>query len=174
MKIPSKSLLRQVTQPSTIRNKQLVNIPHRLKSSSDFTMDTRFNESSTPKMQEIYQSITQPNTLEVPWFPTKVSDFDQIGKRLLVFGDGIEEIDHPGCKDPEYVKRRKHIATVALDYKLTDGEIPYLQYNDNEKYVWKYCFSRLKELFKANAANEYNWALNQFEKHIGFSTDDVP
>ncbi len=97
---------------------------------------------------------------EVPWFPKKLSDLDKLGKKVLVFGDGIEEIDHPGCKDPEYVKRRQYIATLALEYNLSDRDIPYLQYNANEKYVWKYCFSRLRELFKENACKEYNWALN--------------
>lgn len=110
----------------------------------------------------------------MPWFPTKLSDLDKLGKKVLIFGDGIEEIDHPGCKDPEYVARRKYIATLALDYNLSDETIPYLKYNDNERYAWKYCFSRLRELFRENACAEYNWALNEFEKKIGYSTEDIP
>jgi hypothetical protein len=42
----------------------------------------------------------------VPWFPTKIDDFDYIGKRILGEGDGIQEADHPGFRDQEYRKRR--------------------------------------------------------------------
>lgn len=113
--------------------------------------------------------------IEVPWFPTKLSDFDEIGKKVLVFGDGIEEIDHPGCKDPEYKKRRAYIAEVALNHKFSeDTDLPRLKYSDDEIGVWKYCYSRLKVLFKANACKEYNWAIDQFEKHVGFTTEEIP
>lgn len=44
---------------------------------------------------------------EVPWFPTKIEDFDFIGKRILGEGDGIQESDHPGFRDLVYRKRRQ-------------------------------------------------------------------
>lgn len=55
-------------------------------------------------------SVDFLQTPEVPWFPTKMEDFDLIGRRFLTFGRGIEEIDHPSCKDPEYRKRREYIS----------------------------------------------------------------
>ena len=33
--------------------------------------------------------VNQVDTASVPWFPTKMADFDHIGKRLLSEGDGI-------------------------------------------------------------------------------------
>ena len=44
--------------------------------------------------------------LSVPWFPQCIEDLNWIGDRMLVFGDGIEEVDHPGCSDPSYRDRR--------------------------------------------------------------------
>ena len=64
-----------------------------------------------------------------------------------MFGDGIEEVDHPGCKDPEYRARRKYIGDVALNYKITDEKIPNIDYNENEKWVWNYCYTRLTESY---------------------------
>lgn len=33
--------------------------------------------------------VTEVGTPEVPWFPTRIEDFDHIGKRILGEGDGI-------------------------------------------------------------------------------------
>jgi len=65
----------------------------------------------------------------VPWFPTKIEDFDYIGKRILGEGDGIQEADHPGFRDKEYRKRRQEIAQLALEYKVKDP-CPKLKYTD--------------------------------------------
>jgi phenylalanine-4-hydroxylase len=56
-------------------------------------------------------------------------------------------VDHPGCKDPEYRARRKYIGDVALNYKITDEKIPNIEYNENEKWVWNYCYTRLTESY---------------------------
>jgi hypothetical protein len=60
----------------------------------------------------------------VPWFPTKVSDFDLIGRRVLAPGQGIEIVDHPSFSDKVYRKRRDYITSVALSYKTSDPDIP--------------------------------------------------
>lgn len=72
-----------------------------------------------------------------------------------MFGDGIEEIDHPGCSDPEYRARRKFIGHVGLNYKITDGSIPRIEYTKDENWVWSYCYTRLIELYKKRACKEY-------------------
>jgi len=53
--------------------------------------------------------VQEVGTPEVPWFPTRIEDFDFIGKRTLSEGDGIQEADHPSFRDPEYKKRRSFI-----------------------------------------------------------------
>lgn len=55
-------------------------------------------------------------TKEVPWFPTKIEDFNLIGKRVLSEGDGIQDADHPGFRDIPYRKRREEINNVAFGY----------------------------------------------------------
>jgi len=95
----------------------------------------------------------------VPWFPTKFEDFDNIGRKVLVFGDGIEEIDHPTCNDPEYRARRKYIGEVSLTYKMSDPEIPKIKYTEDEKSAWRYCFSKQQKLFKTHVCREYNNAI---------------
>ena len=62
---------------------------------------------------------------------------------MLVFGDGIEEVDHPGCKDPVYRARRKMIGELGLSYSITDKSIPKIEYTKDENWVWSYCFKKL-------------------------------
>lgn len=64
---------------------------------------------------------------EVPWFPTKLDDFDQIGNKVLVLGDGILDVNHPSFRDPEYRKRRIMIGELSMTYKMHEP-IPYLKY----------------------------------------------
>ena len=89
-------------------------------------------------------------------------------------GDGIDDIDHNCFNDAEYRERRKMISEVALSYSLTDLEIPKIDYTDQEKGTWKYCYPRLMELYKTNACEEYNWAIRDFERHVGYKADDIP
>jgi phenylalanine-4-hydroxylase len=52
------------------------------------------------------------------------------------------------------------ITNKAFAYKFADDSIPIIDYNENEKQVWKYCYNRLKELYKTNACEEFNWTIN--------------
>ena len=62
------------------------------------------------ELKKICDKVTIIGSREVPWFPTHIEDFDFIGKRVLSEGDGIQEADHPGFRDPEYRKRRDYIS----------------------------------------------------------------
>ena len=59
-------------------------------------------------------------------------------------------------------------------YKIRDSSIPSCVYNDKEKEVWKYCYSRLKKLFKTNACDEFNWSIDQFEKNVDYCEEEIP
>lgn len=61
----------------------------------DFYIDIE-GELNNPNVQKalnelslIVNKITEVGTPEVPWFPTRIEDFDFIGKRVLGEGDGI-------------------------------------------------------------------------------------
>jgi len=53
--------------------------------------------------------IFEVGSAKVPWFPTKITDFNYIGKRILSENDGIQAADHPGFRDEVYKARRKMI-----------------------------------------------------------------
>lgn len=57
---------------------------------------------------------------------------------------------------------------------MSDAAIPTVKYSDDEKGVWKFCYSKQKELFKKYACKEFNWTIEQFERHVGLSTEEVP
>lgn len=43
--------------------------------------------------------LTVTGSPEVPWFPTRIEDFEYVGKSVLSEGFGIEITDHPGFSD---------------------------------------------------------------------------
>jgi hypothetical protein len=87
--------------------------------STDLNVRKALNELSL-----IADRVTEVGTPEVPWFPTRIEDFDHIGKRVLSEGDGIQEADHPSFRDMDYRKRREFIASHAFSYNINDETIP--------------------------------------------------
>ena len=67
------------------------------------------------------------------------------------------------------------IADLAFDYNIRDECIPSVDYNENELYVWKYCYPKLKTLLEKNACEETNFTIKEMEDNIeGFSADTIP
>lgn len=129
-------------------------------------------------ISQLYQfadRVTEVGTPEVPWFPTRIEDFDQIGNKVLGEGDGIQEADHPSFRDPEYRRRREYIAQAALDYRLSDDAIPHIAYSEQEISVWRHCYPKLRELGKKFACEESNEIMADFERNVpGFTAETIP
>lgn len=70
--------------------------------------------------------------------------------------------------------RRADIAKAALNYKVADKTIPIIEYTDQERATWNFCYSKLEKLFKTNACEEFNWTIDQFKKHVGLKADRIP
>lgn len=127
----------------------------------------------TNEMKQHAMEVTELGTEVVPWFPTKIEDFDFIGKRVLSEGDGIQAADHPGFRDEEYKKRRREITELAFKYKVHEP-IPGLVYTEDEKATWKLCYETLTKLFKTNACKEFNEIVSEFEGNVGFKSTEIP
>jgi hypothetical protein len=123
----------------------------------------------------IADRVTEVGTPEVPWFPTRIEDFNYIGKRILSEGDGIQEADHPSFRDKEYRKRREFITSHAFTYNVNDESIPSIKYTEQEIGVWQYCYPKLKKLLATNACDETNEIMNLMEKNVeGFTPETIP
>jgi phenylalanine-4-hydroxylase len=85
--------------------------------------------------------------------------------------EDIEELplEHPGAKDPEYRKRRDHIASLAKKFRET-GEITDVDYTDEEQSVWQHVAGELEELHQEKASPSYL----QAKKDLGISNDRIP
>jgi hypothetical protein len=46
-------------------------------------------KAALAEMKSNMLACTEMGSLEVPWFPTRMIDFNHIGKRTLTEGDGI-------------------------------------------------------------------------------------
>ena len=98
----------------------------------------------------VKDGIQKLNAQEVPWFPTKIEHLNGIGQDFITVGDGIEDIDHPTFRDPEYRTRRLFIAEAAMGYKV-GTPIPRIDYTKDETTCWGVCFERLCHSYKTRA-----------------------
>jgi phenylalanine-4-hydroxylase len=97
------------------------------------------------ELKLIAEKVTEVGSVEVPWFPTRIEDFDHIGKN--VFGEEeIGSLDHPQFRDPVYKARREFITNIAFTYNIRDPEIPRVEYTKDEVGVWRYCYPKLRKL----------------------------
>ncbi len=85
--------------------------------------------------------------------------------------EDIEELplEHPGANDPEYRKRRDHIASLAKKFRET-GEITDVEYIEEEQEVWRFVAGELEELHQEKASPFYLRA----KKSLGISNERIP
>lgn len=126
------------------------------------------------QLSKMSKHLTVCGTPSVPWFPVNIFDLNKIGKKTLNEEDGIQMVDHPGFKDKKYKERREHITQVALEYDMTNKEIPRIEYTKDEVSVWSYCYPKLKNLYKEGACQEFRGAFEAFEKHWGYAENNIP
>lgn len=110
-------------------------------------------QKAIDELNIIADKVTEVGSVEVPWFPTRIEDFDHIGRNVLS-ADDIGFVDHPAFTDKEYLKRREYISSVALTYKIRDPQIPGIEYTEDEIGVWRYCYPKLRKLLDKNACEE--------------------
>lgn len=111
----------------------------------------------------------------MPWFPRKLDDLDAIGKTTtLKEGEDIAYIEHPGFDDPEYKKRRNYISDAAINYRMSDPEIPRIDYTDVENGVWNTGFKMLRQKWHDVACKEYNDALDDMMDAGVLRYEEIP
>lgn len=109
---------------------------------------------------------------EVPWFPRRIGDLDQIANNTLDAGSDLEA-DHPGFLDPQYRERRAFIDQLARNYRYGD-DFPIVHYVAAELATWAQLYPRLRKLHGAHGAREYQQIFKALERHCGYSADNIP
>ncbi|VDD87613.1 unnamed protein product [Enterobius vermicularis] len=106
------------------------------------------------------------------WFPKHISKLDNFAHKVLSYGSDLDA-DHPGFKDEEYRKRRKHFAVIAMNYKHGEA-IPRVSYEKSELETWRTVYTKLRKHYPEFACAEYNTAFKLCERHCGYGPDNIP
>lgn len=113
-------------------------------------------------------------TEEVPWFPKRKLDLNMMGRNLMSANDALAS-DHPGFKDDVYRKRRAELVNVSNSYNLEDDvNMPRVKYTDEENSLWGFMWDKLTPLQKKYACKEHIESLENFQKNIGLSRNEIP
>uniref|UniRef100_A0A7S3CIP4 phenylalanine 4-monooxygenase n=1 Tax=Strombidium rassoulzadegani TaxID=1082188 RepID=A0A7S3CIP4_9SPIT len=58
---------------------------------------------------------------------------------------------------------------------MGDPEIPRIDYNENEIYVWNFCYPKIRALLRKNGCKETNYALDDMEEKVdGYGPETIP
>lgn len=150
------------------------------KHSTDYEVVVDYNGTedegrSLNLLKDLRSSCRQVNvvdSLEVPWFPRRLSEVDKLASQILDAGTELQS-DHPGFNDPVYRERRKYLATMAQSYKLGQP-IPKIEYTKEELSVWKAVFEKLTPLLEKHACAEYVRLFPLLVQNCGYRADNIP
>lgn len=87
--------------------------------------------------------------------------------------EDIEELplEHPGAHDPEYRKRRDHIASMSKRFRLDAAHrIIDVDYTPEEQKIWQIVATKLEELHRKHASSFYLEA----KKKLGITNERIP
>lgn len=108
----------------------------------------------------------------VPWFPRHITELNRIATNVLDAGKDLTA-DHPGFNDAAYRERRAHIDALARNYRY-GGEVPLVEYTEEEISTWREVYTRLMPLHKRFACDEYLRAFEDMQSECGYSEDRIP
>lgn len=80
---------------------------------------------------------------------------DTVSSQLAAADISILALEHPGANDPVYRERRNYITRLAREYREQGGEVPVIEYTQEEIQTWRTAVSKLTELHKKYANQQY-------------------
>jgi len=106
------------------------------------------------------------------WYPKCPED---LNKCTDLFNDVAPEFDpkHPGYHDEAYKARRKKVVDTSNTYKI-GGEIPYVEYTEEETALWNKVYSMLSAMHPKYACKGYNDGCKMLEEAGLLRHDKVP
>ena len=124
------------------------------------------------ELSELALGLLVLDDQSVPWFPRQISELDEIANGTLDAGQDLSA-DHPGFNDPDYRARRAEIDQLARAYQHGD-RVPVVAYTDIENQTWGEVYRQLQVLHDRHACAAYLRALQDLERHCGFSPERIP
>ena len=112
------------------------------------------------------------DTRQVPWFPRHIAELDQVITHTLDAGVELDA-DHPGFSDETYRQRRAIIEQLALD-DVFGADFPLVEYTIEETETWRHVYSNLLRLHEEHACQEYQKAMADLKRHVGFDENVIP
>lgn len=109
---------------------------------------------------------------KVPWFPKSMYDLNMIGEDLKLGGEQLSS-DHPGFNDPVYKKRRDEIEKISSSFEF-GGQMPDIEYTEEETKVWSFMWDSLIPLHKKHACREFLQSFDWFVEDGIFKRDKIP
>jgi len=146
-----------------------------LDSESGYTFLLDFQAPDNQEFQQVIQEVKQVcqdvsvvGSQEVPWFPRKLSDLNQLTQDIYRL-----PLDHPGYSDPNFWSRRQELGNTAMKVSIADP-IPEIDYTTEETKTWETLLKALNPLLPGVACRDFLKGLEEMRRKGLIQQNKVP
>jgi phenylalanine-4-hydroxylase len=127
----------------------------------------------TQTLEDLVYNVKEMDALELPYFPTRLEEIDQVEISLIEYAEDGANKDHPGFTDMEYVNRRNQIGNLSVGYKMGQP-IPRVEYTQVEKQLWETMYNLLQPAIMEHTCEKFRRNFQELMDRNIFQPGEVP
>jgi hypothetical protein len=113
--------------------------------------------------------VTQPNR-----FPHTLSELQSSVKTCLSIQNALSsQMDRENI-DSRYLVRRNQVNRISAEYDVHSEDIPKIDYNEEERMIWKRNYRKLVEVQERCAPQLINQNFKRLAREVGMSAKNMP
>jgi hypothetical protein len=113
--------------------------------------------------------VTQSNR-----FPQTLSELQSSVKTCLSIQNGLSsQMDRENI-DSGYLVRRNQVNRISAEYDVHSEDIPKIDYNEEERMIWKRNYRKLVEVQERCAPQVINQNFKRLAREVGMSAKNMP
>lgn len=132
---------------------------------------------TSQSVQLLKRVFTRPFSTQVTQrhkFPQTLSDLQSSVKTCLSIQDALSNQKDRENIDTSYLVRRNQVNMISAEYDVHSEDIPKIDYNEDERMIWKRNYKKLVEVQERCAPQAINQNFKRLVREVGMSPKNMP
>jgi hypothetical protein len=129
------------------------------------------------KVKQLKRVFTRPLSTQVTQshrFPQTLSELQSSVKTCLSIQNGLSSLMDRENIDSSYLVRRNQVNRISAEYDVHSEDIPRIDYNEEERMIWKRNYRKLVEVQERCAPQVINQNFKRLAREVGMSAKNMP